>query len=358
MLGNFIEESRRLALDKPGTGIAEAYGAVQRAQRVLQHANAKVRLDFDNLEALLCSLEMAEVLGGLSAFDEAAVNETRTQLLRLISLTLDHSQQMRVQWSTPGTARLIASGPSDHAALAGFINSLRSCKYKHYVSVLTFNYDVGLEVALKSHGVAYDYCLSPRDTTTLLPVDKMPVALCKLHGSLSWVKLARDDSPSILHFDPCEELHKQAYGKVSSPGQCFLDTSHGRSRLSGSHPNDSLPFIVPPGDAKSGYRNSVRHVWKTAKDVLSCAEVIYVSGYSLPSTDTFFHQMFGLGMMSDTVVRRVVINNIDQGAIDRMSALFGPVIANRAGVLHPWKSNLIQWLQSESEMLRRAQFYL
>ena len=54
-------------------------------------------------------------------------------------------------------------------------------------------------------------------------------------------------------------------------------------------------MIVPPTWNKTEYHSNLSHVWHEAAVELGSARNIYVFGYSLPETDSFFRYLFALG---------------------------------------------------------------
>lgn len=334
VMSNFLDVARSLALQQPDAGFAKTYAEVQRVQRLLQAANSKAVLDYDNIESVFSAIEMAQLLGGFPTFDESALINARREILRLISQTLDQSQILNLQWGERENFNIMPSGPADYKVFASLVHFLVTCKYQHRVSILTFNYDVGLEIALTSAYVPYTYCLTSEPELIPCAGDTSrlhPVRICKLHGSLSWVASEKDPT-RILSFDPYQELQRQA-NPAHKPSKWRLDTSHARGRLLGLHPDESLPFIVPPGESKSQYRTAIRPVWRHAFEAQQAAEVIAVCGFSLPPTDVFFEQFFALGMINDSIVRNFFVVNKDETAVNRISALLGPNIKHRSGVL-------------------------
>ena len=67
---------------------------------------------------------------------------------------------------------------------------------------------------------------------------------------------------------------------------------------------------------KTEYHNSLSIVWKKAAQLLSEAENIFVIGYSLPESDSFFRYLYGLGTVGDFMLKRFWIFDPDQsGAV-------------------------------------------
>jgi hypothetical protein len=68
-------------------------------------------------------------------------------------------------------------------------------------------------------------------------------------------------------------------------------------------------------------KNSIAAVWKEAANQLSDAESIFVCGYSLPETDTFFKHLFALGVVGSTLIERFWVFDPDPAVEKRFRAL-------------------------------------
>ena len=175
-------------------------------------------------------------------------------------------------------------------------------------SVITFNYDIGLDLAMYREHLGPDYVIEPA------PQNPQAVALLKLHGSLNWATetstkkirplhmhdyLARyethvSDDGSAIHVPIGSQL-VHYFGQYSQP----------------SRQVDDEPLIIPPSWNKADYHHALSDVWASAADHLSGAESIFVIGYSLPHTDSFFRHLFALGSVGDSPLRRLVVFNPD-----------------------------------------------
>jgi hypothetical protein len=88
-------------------------------------------------------------------------------------------------------------------------------------------------------------------------------------------------------------------------------------------PSKSPPTIVPPTWNKTEYAPSIAAVWREAAKQLSDAENIFVCGYSLPETDTFFKHLFALGAVGNKLINRFWVFDPDLGVAARFRALLG-----------------------------------
>ena len=89
-------------------------------------------------------------------------------------------------------------------------------------------------------------------------------------------------------------------------------------------------MIVPPTWSKGEYHSQLTKVWSRAAAELSDAENIFVSGYSLTETDSFFRYLFALGSVGSARIKRFWVFDTDQGGgkvEQRFRTLRGPGIA-------------------------------
>jgi NAD-dependent SIR2 family protein deacetylase len=170
---------------------------------------------------------------------------------------------------------------------------------EHEVSFLTFNYDVALDYALAVARMPYDYGLSRDPAPQELP-------LIKLHGSINWgvcqecnqiVPIELDER--ILYSYPDGDL----YYFILSPA--LPKTQHC------GKPLGQTPMLIPPTWNKTGYHENLAAVWEKAARELAAAENIFIIGYSLPETDSFFRYLYALGSESSTRIKRFWVFNPD-----------------------------------------------
>jgi hypothetical protein len=183
------------------------------------------------------------------------------------------------------------------------------------VTVITFNYDIGAEVAFELQSLPYDYCVcQPVPSGNL-------VKFLKLHGSINW---GQDLSSNEINPISVQSL-------LSNPdlGQIITDQSITHLPLEVSPHYSQLkansPVIVPPGLCKTEYQGSISTVWQEAAKELESAKEIIVIGYSLPETDFFFRNLYALGTVGKDPIRRfAVFNPEDFGLVEgRFKSLLG-----------------------------------
>jgi NAD-dependent SIR2 family protein deacetylase len=191
----------------------------------------------------------------------------------------------------------------------------------HSCSIITFNYDLALDYALHFETLATYYCLPGAQQNA--------PALLKLHGSLNWAKCG--ECNAIIPWTFSEFFRK--YG--SSPGTERVALQLGsRAPKALIHCNKPVlrdPVVVPPTWNKTDYQSGIAHVWKRAALELSEAEHIFVAGYSLTETDSFFRYLFALGSVGEKRLKRFWVFDPDgSGTVEkRFRKLLGPGAAAR-----------------------------
>jgi hypothetical protein len=122
--------------------------------------------------------------------------------------------------------------------------------------------------------------------------------------------------------------HNKYFGQ-DGMGKC-LEVSNYLQEL--THCGKSLsktPVLVPPTWNKSSYHGALSKVWSTAAEELSEARNIYVFGYSLPESDSFFRYLFALGTLGSSRIRRFWVFDPDRAVEQRFQSLIGSGIRSR-----------------------------
>lgn len=290
----------------------------------LNSLHAKSKIDLNNIESVLGLLEMSELLRFPSGDSTTEFKSLKTSYIRLIAETIELSMKFNIsgpkQISPTGTypsfAQLFNTNPDNSA-------------------IISFNYDLGVDVALHNEGIRYNYYLDDNDS-------QFP--LLKLHGSLNWYEDAY--SKVIPYYIPhfFQKMTYNTFGNEVKSGSLSFDTFI-KDNFSNIHPTN-IPFIIPPTWNKTMYHKNVANVWRKASQCLSEAKNIYVIGYSLPETDSFFKFLFSLGTNSTTRMRRFWVINPDQtGTEHRFQNLLGPQMLDRFKYLRYKFSDSIRHIQ-------------
>jgi len=152
----------------------------------------------------------------------------------------------------------------------------------HQIAIVTTNYDINVESALRRKGVNANPGVSIRQVVDGRDIHKNAlysengVPLFKLHGSVNWYD--EDSSEGgivvegrIARSNPTYELPSG----LELPLVCF-----------DGYESDRPPVIVPPSFLKPDLVRPLRQIWAGAAQALQKCHVLIFVGYSFPSSDT------------------------------------------------------------------------
>lgn len=273
-----------------------AFDRVFRTRHALQAVHSKAQLDLNNIESIFTALELGKVIQRVPGVSPSEIEESIVALKGLIVRTLEITMKFPIDGSRIGP-------PASYAKFAELLRFLQRDAYPaRTVSVITFNYDVGLDVAMCRAGLGPDYGFEAAGVGS--------VPLLKLHGSLNWA--TRKVTNQILGMRISDFL--TFYEQRRSVD---FDGSLPVGRLLAQYFRESLievesePVIVPPSWNKADYHAALSDTWSSAAQHLFEAEHIFVMGYSLPETDSFFRHLYALGSAGGTPLRRFEVFNPD-----------------------------------------------
>ena len=272
----------------------------------LRGASYYVELDLDNLEHIFSLAEMLKQLGSKEG------EEHFSDLRYVVMETLDRCQ---IQWKEK---RL-----QPDSLYYNFIETLGDLNKKRRDRIVlasgtferdvivTLNYDVMLDYAMRFRGVHFDYCL-----TSGMAGDNFKVL--KLHGSTNWAFCRNCKnhfqiiSPTPLapgfSVDPFLEDGGQMFFEMVT--HVMLNTPCDQCKEKGT----LEPVVIPPTWSKAVGGTPLAKVWETAVNEIKKAFQIIVIGYSLPPTDTFFQYLLTLGLSTNANLHRVIVINNDNSA--------------------------------------------
>lgn len=301
--------------------------ASYRKIRQLQQVQAKSYLDLDNVEDVFSALEMAELIEQFLSFSQTEISEIKAGLVDLIVKTLEHSVGFPLNTDQP---RKYEFRPD--FSYIRFLNWFIASEAQP-PAIITFNYDVALDYAIYTKQLdnvpnfKVNYCLDPKETGG--------IKLLKLHGSINWGRCSECNESVPYYFDSFLNTNNDMLKERSqSKGHAIFEFSRHLNELQASHEHKTAaftPVIVPPTWLKGEHHASIRQVWKTAANELNDAREIYVIGYSLPETDTFFRHLFALGTISPTKIQKLWVYNPDHrlATFNRFSRIVGTDIKAR-----------------------------
>ncbi|WP_207432026.1 hypothetical protein [Sabulibacter ruber] len=281
----------------------------------LQIVHSKAQLDLNNIESLFGAIEMGIILGRLTSKSQDIV-KYKEALTTLISKTLIKSMLFPF---------IIKPGYVHHPTFKS------SDSYNHFTqllkneknqkpSVLTFNYDLGLELGFHYNDVKINYRLDD-DTSGL--------NLLKLHGSINWYTNASTLKGKIKYLS-VEDVNNWIRNDYSrnryiERNRYTFDIDKYLNLSGANEQQDIEAVIIPPTWNKTEYQGQLTRVWEAAADELSKAQNIYILGYSLPESDSFFRYLFALGTISKNRIRNIVVYNPESSGDTeaRFRRLFG-----------------------------------
>jgi NAD-dependent SIR2 family protein deacetylase len=295
---------------------AHHFEKVFRAIGALQPVHSKAELDLTNIESIFSILDVARTLGKLPGFEPSDVSEITSSLKELIVVTLE--QTILFPFST---SRSSPDPPPPYPEFLSLIKYLKAIAMPpQTVSIITFNYDMAIDYALHLERLGPDYCLSDSSTGGL--------PLLKLHGSLNWAFCAKCSSVVAWHLDQyCGKYPWSGFlPHGAGPGK-YVPLTIGSSLGSFEHCGQAVvpePVLVPPTWNKTEHHEALSQVWRRAAKELEKAERIFIIGYSLPSTDTFFRLLYALGTVSEKTLKQIWVYNPAKEPDVRFSSMLGP----------------------------------
>ena len=282
----------------------------------LQVVHSKAQLDLNNIESIFTVLELGRIIQRVPGLSVGQIPEAIAALKELIVKTLEVTMEFPITDNRIGV-------PKPYDEFASLLTYLREDAFpKQTAAVISFNYDIAADMAMHRANLGPDYVIEK-------PPNKHPhVPLLKLHGSLNW---ATEKTPT-RKIRPLHLMHYlQHYHANWRVKNSLTSIPIGSQLVEYFDKHESIkvdpePVIVPPSWNKADYHAALSNVWASAAQHLSEATHIYIIGYSLPETDSFFRHLYALGSVGTTPLRKIAVFNPDTtGVIDRrFKDLLGP----------------------------------
>ncbi len=304
LMGDFLEVAQDLLRMGEVGEVREDFESVFAAVGNLHAIQSKAQINTYDIEDVYAAFEMGKLLGRLPGIEEADKLEGLTSSIRkVIGYTLEKTTKV------PADSRInpFQSYWAFTLILGSLIKVGKSC------SVITFNYDLGLDYSLYKNGLLPDYCLGD------LVQEGKHVTCLKLHGSLNWGKCRKCGRIiPYRQFGVTEHRVGRDYN--------IIPAISGVKKLTCGSCGEKVhedPFIVPPTWNKTAFHEQIDQVWRRAASELKDAENIFVLGYSFRSTDLFFQYLFALGIDMKTILRGFYVYDIDPSVKERFRSLLG-----------------------------------
>jgi NAD-dependent SIR2 family protein deacetylase len=323
LISNFLEKSRELYNRTKADVYKDNYERVIQTIGNLQNVNSKSFINIYNIEEVLSAFEMGRIINKLPGISkkeeiEHIVESTK----RLIYETLDKSTELKI-----ASRSELPDAFSSHQRLINFIDR----KNKENIdacSIITFNYDLLLDYALYKQKLNVNYCLDEVNK------DKVSqVKLMKLHGSLNWFTQVDEKNDVVpLYLDDIFKDIKYYFNPGGEDKIFFIDPIKWLSEKNNKYNEKNIipePILVPPTFNKIEYNKSILNVWRQTSLELTKAENILICGYSHPETDNFFKYLFALGISGESIIKRIVVYDPDQGVNEKYKKILGRSLAER-----------------------------
>lgn len=302
LLRDFLVQARLLLDGKETLRFRNSFQRTFEWINSLRGSSYYVEFDLDNLEHVFSLAEMGKQIG-------VDGNEERVSDLRnLILETLDRCQ-LKVEGGQikPDTAyssfvrNLVVLNEKRRESLGSgteFENDL----------IITFNYDVMLDYAMRFDNVHPEYCLAEASKSS-----SNRFRVLKLHGSANWAVCSDDGCSKHFQVLPADPFLPAQGARVSPKDGSSLNFAMvtrvmAQSICTSCKGNQTLsPMIIPPTWSKMVEGSPISKVWEKAVSELETAFQIVVIGYSMPVTDTFFQYLLTLGLSSNPNLHRVIV---------------------------------------------------
>jgi hypothetical protein len=338
LMGDFLDVANDLFWRGRVSKQKESFECIFDVIGKMQAVHSKAQLDLKNIEAIFTALELGKVIKRVvpEITKPKDIEKRIVALKEVIVATLEKTISFPIIGETVGTSfqkweepKVVA--PRQYRKFADMVKLLRNAKHARDSTIITFNYDIALDFALSEKSLGPNYVVDSNPNLD----ESEQVKLLKLHGSLNWASEG-SRKHSVKRIIPLHvDEYVTRYVKSSSSQKIGETTTFSVGARLQNHfeslPQpisvDASPVIVPPSWNKADYHHALSDVWSAAADALSEAEYIFVIGYSLPDTDSFFKHLYALGSVGHAPLKKFAVFNPDKlgGATDRrFQALLGP----------------------------------
>lgn len=314
LMADFLDVAQNLTRTGNVNDKKEHFENVFRAIGALQSVHSKAKLDLTNIESIFTALEISNVLKKLPGVEPENIQNVIASLKEVIVKTLEATIDFPTSNSYIGV-------PRPYEQFAALINYLRTEAFPtQSVSVITFNYDIAVDMALYRQGIGPDYGIPPDSNT------HSPTPLFKLHGSLNWA--LRKSNGGVYPLQLNQYFSKYSIQGWTNEGFCKIPIGSQLKEYFSKHTDIEVepePVIVPPTWNKSDYHQALSTIWSKAAQNLSEAHTILICGYSLPETDAFFRLLYALGTVGASPLEKIIVYNPDNSGRtdDRFRQMLG-----------------------------------
>jgi hypothetical protein len=198
---------------------------------------------------------------------------------------------------------------------------------QHSSTVITFNYDILVELAWLLFGVD-----TPTSWLYLYPVPIQPAGsrqgavlggerpqefprLLKLHGSLNWRYSGVGGPPNDTIWD------------IGIEGSEWGPEGAGpRYAAADALTIDRFPFVVPPAAVKSPYygNQTLQGLWRLAAEALKGTDELVIMAFSMPQTDLLVRSLLATNFVITKSSIITVVNRSPDDVVKRVIETFKP----------------------------------
>ena len=160
-------------------------------------------------------------------------------------------------------------------------------------TILTFNYDLTIEEALRGLGTSFNYGFSKSSIhrNDSGHDEKSELLLLKLHGSINW-SICND---RVENDQTIIDLEK-------------VDLYEDFAALRQARVEPLEPLLIPPTWRKVPF-GALSEVWRKAVDALATATRIIIVGYSMPVINQHFKYLLAAGLQRNISLRNIIVVN-------------------------------------------------
>ncbi|MFA5146951.1 MAG: hypothetical protein WC515_06245 [Candidatus Omnitrophota bacterium] len=317
LMADFLEKADELRKTDNLGEYKSDFDDVFNAISALQPVHSKSELNLDNIESVFAAFEMGQLINMLPNLSKNNTDSLLLSMKRLIYKTLEKTILFPVEDQN-------IYPPNSYNDFVELITKLNANANHNRCSIITFNYDIGLDYALNFHDHPANYCLSEDFKQGF-------VNLFKLHGSVNWAKCSK--CGEIVPFSISDYFKNHHFHFLHGIESVHLDFVSKLSTSGLTHCQElikSEPVIVPPTWNKMLHQQDLSKVWSRAAAELRNAENIFILGYSLPDSDLFFRYFFALGSVGPTRIKRFwVFDPNETTVLPRFRSLVGAGIKTK-----------------------------
>jgi len=315
LMADFLDVASHLLRAGNVNDKKEEFEKVFRAIGAMQAVHSKAQLDLTNIESIFTALEISNVLQKLPGFKADEIVEVISSLKEVIVKTIESTMKFPTNRSCVGV-------PKPYDEFAGLIGHLRTEAFPNQsTSIITFNYDIAVDMALYKAGMGPDYGIPPD------PNSHNPIPLYKLHGSLNWA--SKKDNGTVYPLQLNQYFSKYSVQGWDEHGTCKIPIGTQLKEYFSKHTDvevEEEPVIVPPTWNKADHHQALSKIWGKAAEHLGEAKSIFIIGYSLPETDAFFRLLYAFGTVGASPLEKIIVYNPDKsGDVNkRFREMLGP----------------------------------